>query len=340
MRIFNVCLAILVFAGCATGGKFGGSSGDKPLWMEDKNKAYPQAEYLSALGSGDTYEDAKRVAKGNISQIFRSDISAVSSTVQKYSEILDSKGLSQSESTQQNKSVEVSSNQSLVNIKFAGKYVDGDGKVYTLAFIDRDETGKIYEQRISDNEDNLTSFVDEAKKSKDIITQYSCYRAALAYAKLNRDLLDQLQVISPKDAQMSLITYSYSKLSSQVRKLGKKITYAVQITDDKQDEVKNIIERIMSNLDFTGTKKPLLQVKGKIVFEEEDLSKSVKFYRWNLSVKIVRTDENKVIFSIDKVGRDGGLSAQRAKQVSYYQMRKFLGKSIKKELDAYFDSRL
>ncbi len=340
MKSFKICLFVLFFAGCAAAPKTPQAMQDKFLHSIDRGNSYPQEDYLSALGSGDTYEDAKRVAQGNLAKIFRADVTANSKTVQKYSEILNAKGLQQDESASKESSVEVSTNQSLVNVKFAGKYEDDKGKVHTLAYIDRKETAKIYEQRISGNEDDLSVFVDNAQKSKDILQKYGSYRAALSYAKINRGLLEQLQVISPKDAQMTITKHSYSELSSKVRELGKKITYSVEVQGDQQDAVKGMAERVMHNLDFSGSEKPLLKLKGKVSFAKEDLSKSTKFYRWTLALQIVRTDNNQVIFSLDKVGRDGALSYERAKQVSYYQMRKFLGENIKAELSAYFDSRL
>ncbi len=340
MKLFKICLFALLLAGCATAPKSPKAMQDKFLHSIDGSGEYPAEDYLSALGNGDTYEDAKRMAQGNLAKIFRADIVASSKTLQKYSEILNAEGLRQDESASQESSVEVSSSQSLVNVKFAGKYKDDKKKVHTLAYIDRKETAKIYEQRISDNEDDLSVFVSKAKSSNDILQKYGCYRAALAYSKINRGLLEQLQIISPKDAQMTITKYSYSELSSIVRELGKQITYAVSVQGDEQDAVKGMTERVMYNLDFSGSNNPLLKIEGKVSFAKENLNKSTKFYRWTLALKIVRTDKNLMIFSLDKVGRDGALSYERAKQVSYYQMRKLLGENIKAELDAYFDSRL
>ncbi len=340
MKFFKVCLFVCLLAGCAAAPKTPEAMQDKFLNSIDGAGKFPEEDYLSALGSGDTYEDAKRMAQANLAKIFSVDVSAKSKTLQKYAEILNADGVQQEQSASQESSVETSTNQRLVNVKFAGKYKDDKNKVHTLAYIDRRETAKIYEQRISDNEDNLRVFVQKGRKSKDIIQKYSCYKAALAYSKINRSLLEKLQVISPKDAQMNIQTYSYSKLATGVRELSKKITYVVSVQGDNNDAVKGMAERIMYNLDFKGSKDPLLKLNVSVKFEKEELGKSTKFYRWNLALKIVRTDLNKTILSLDKVGRDGGLSYERAKQVSYYQMRKFLAANIKNELEAYFDSRI
>jgi len=340
MKIFKVCLFVLLFAGCASAPKTPQAMQNKFLHSIDGAGDYPREDYLSALGRGDTYDDAKRMAQGNLAKIFKVDVTAKSKTLQKYAEILNADGLKQDESASKESSVETSSNQTLINVKFAGRYEDDKGKVHTLAYIDRRETAEIYEQRILNNEDDLRVFVEKGRASKDVIEKYSHYRAALAYSKINRSMLEQLQVINPKGGKVNIETYSYSKLASAVREMGKRITYVVKIKGDKNDAVKGITERIMYNLDFKGSDKPLLRLNGSVQFEKENLGKSTKFYRWTLGLKISRTDQNKTILSFDKVGRDGGLSYERAMQVSYYQMRKVLGENIKAELDAYFDSRL
>ncbi len=336
MKCLKIILGmfLLYLAGCAA------SSNNPPLWMADKNQVYSQDKYLSALGSGDTYEDAKRVANGNLAQIFGSNISTSSSTVQKYTEILKAEGVIETEDTKSEKSVQVSSVQSLINIKFGKKYVDDKGVTHTLAYIDRHETAKIYEEKISANEDNLEYFLDKAEESEDKILKFGYYKGAAAFALLNRDLIDQLRIISPKDAETSVVIHSYAEMSAKVREIGNSITYGVEIEGDNNDMVKGITETIFSNLGFNGSAKPFLAVKGKVSFEKVDLSKTTKFYKWEINLKINRTDNGNTIFSIDKVSRDGALSYERAKQVSYYKIREYLGTEIQTKLNTYFDSGL
>ncbi len=327
-------LLLLFLVGCAS------TNISVPVWMTDKNQAYPQDKYLSALGSGDTYEDAMRVAKGNLSQIFQSNIVSSSTTVQKYTEILKKAEVIQTEDTKSESSVQVSSIQSLINIKFGEKFVDDKGVTHTLAYINRQETAKIYEEKISANEENMEYFLDKADENNDEILKYGCYKAATAFALQNKELVEQLRVISQKDAEMNIEIHSYAELSAKVKEIGKKITYSVEIDGDANDAVKGMTETIFSNLGFNGAKKPLLAVKGKVSLEKVDLSKSTKFYNWTINLKIVRTDNGKTIITIDEVGRDGALSYERAKQVSYYKMREFLGTEIQAKLNAYFDSGL
>jgi len=313
----------------------------KPLWMGNKNLLYPNDLYLSALGNGDSYQEAQNLARANISRIFKSDINSVSQLSQKYVEVLKKKTFENMETTTQDKSVTVKSKQNLMNIKFGENYTDKTGIIHTVAYINRKETGKIYEQKIFENSNNINIFLDKANSTRDLIEKYAYYKAAYAYASINKILIDQLMIISPKDGQTTLVSYSYGEISSNLKSIGKQITFEATIKNDKNDKIKDIIGDIFSDLGFSGGQNALLKIDGRVDFEEVDLGyEDKKFIGWELSLKLVQTDIGTSIFSTSDIGREGGTDLKRAQQTTYYQIRKRMKSVIVSRIEKYFDSKM
>ena len=80
-------------------------------------------------------------------------------------------------------------------------------------------------------------------------------------------------------------------------------------------------------------------VSGSLNMSLTDLNREddTIFYRWDMSLNLTQPD-GKTILSLNPSGRSGSISEQEAKSRVYIDIEKKLDKTLKKELNSWFDN--
>ncbi len=336
-KIFYFLIFFLV--GCA-GSSSASKSDAQPNWINNPAALYSSKKYIAVLGTGDNLSQAQNNASSSISKIFDSNIVVDNSLNQEYIEILSSEGLFQNESTQSTSKVSVKSDQKLFNIKFGESFTNQLGKVYTIAYIDRQETAQIYEEKIMDNHDKILFFTERASRAKDIMEQYAYTKAAHTFSTINQELIEQLGIISQDEKEMLILQYSHSLIAATLRELANKIGFWIEIKNDQNSRVKNILVKVINDLGFPISPKPLLTFVGDIRFSDVDLEKeNQEFIVWELNLSM-KDRENRIIFSVYEKGREGGINRSSAVNKTYYQIEKRFKEKLKSDIYSYFNSSI
>ncbi len=343
--VFIIILISLMFISCNSSNQAIAkqSNGKRPAWMDNPHKIYPDAQYLVAIGAGDTRQDAENIAVGNISRIFESKIKVDHTMKERYKSL--SKGtkfVSEELATESTENVNIQSNQSLVNVQFGESYTDKSARIHVIAYLNRSETASIYAEKINATTEQVLFFIDKSEKNEDIVTKYSYMNAALIMSLNNKILLDQLQVISPGDFKIldSNKGYNHNDIKNKTSDLAQKINFSVQVENDSENKVKVLLEEIISELNFNLSDNPVLKIDGKVSFENLDLQRgNLKFAGWDLDIKMTN-NENDVLITIVEKGREGGLDHTGAKRNAVKQIRKIINKKFKKQLISYFDGKV
>ena len=173
--IASLLLMALLLFNCSQSGQNIGSANAKsknkrPSWMDNPHKKYPDAQYLVAIGAGDTRRDAENIAAGNLSRIFESKIKVDHTMKERYKSL--SKGtkfVSEELATESNENVNIKSDQSLINVQFGESYTDKSARIHVLAYLNRKETATIYTEKINTANEQILFFMDKSENNDEVV---------------------------------------------------------------------------------------------------------------------------------------------------------------------------
>jgi hypothetical protein len=326
----------------APAGKSGGAKG-RPAWMDNPGSIYPESQYISALGAGDTRQAAESNASANLTKRFKVQIDVDDTMLRRYESFTKLSGtMSESLSESQQRQVQSRSSETLIDVQFSEIYTDNLGRVNVVAFLDRKKSGDLYAKRIQDNLQSIEVYLANEERTIDIPEKYAYINAALAISQVNEQMLEQLDIISPAHKNRLAVDESrrMATLSEKQQKIAKQIGFSVAIVGDDDQKITIQVQQAISKLGFQLSPQAILTVAGSVDYEALDLRRdNLTFYGWQLDLKL--TDPSgKTLISIVERGREGGLDETAAKRNAVRQMSKIIAKRFQKELIDYFDRML
>lgn len=335
-RLSGLFLSLIVIVcGCATAPDNVVKTGVRPAWMDNPNAKYPFRYYLTAVGEGDNLKDAQSVAIGNLAKMFRSEIKVEEHLHERCVELMGDKS-SYQEKTQFNRDVNVSSGISLINVKYADSYMDNLGRIYSLAYINRYQTAKIYVSRLEKNDARIVSYV---KKSKHVApaVAYAALSAAVAISTESQILMEQLNVISTADKKALKVSYARDDLLQALAEAAGGLRFSVDVAGDQSGKVSGSLENLVTGMGFVISNPPSLKIKAKVLLNETDLKRDdLSFVRYEVKIDVMDIS-GQVVVSVTKQGREGHVSKAEAEARCVRTITSVIENELKTKLQAYFD---
>jgi hypothetical protein len=127
---------------------------DLPPWALQPQEAYPEAQYMSAIGSGRTMDQAERDALRRLAQRFRVMLDSVETQLDDYiAQVGDQiPGTDWEETTNLLSTIRLRSTLELLNARIAERAVSEDGRhAFALAVVERRPTARLYERQMEIN---------------------------------------------------------------------------------------------------------------------------------------------------------------------------------------------
>ncbi len=311
-----------------------------PEWLDNPESKYPNNAYISAIGSGSSRSDAEKDAAAKLSRIFRTNVSATETMEKRYEELTRGNETSAEDYARSVKNVTLSSEESLVNIQFGESYTDSKAQVHTIAYLDRFETGNIYEEMISGNSKQVRFYLNKSTGLSNPMDKYAYAGAAWMIAQKNQDLLRQYKIISPQISSLYNPEYDLNAIQNNYVETAREITFYFDFLGDADRRIENIVSRIFTAEGFQIVNNSgYIMVSGSLNMSLTDLNREddTIFYRWDMSLNLTQPD-GKTILSLNPSGRSGSISEQEAKSRVYIDIEKKLDKTLKKELNSWFDN--
>ena len=309
---------------------------DRPSWIDNPNGKYSDASYLVAIGEGDNRKAAENNATSNLALIFKSDIKVDNSQIDRYNELMGDQEAFQHESNV-TKKVNVSSKQTLFNVKFGESYTSNTGRVFVLAYIDKMETADIYNEKIKVNTEKINFFITTASNTSDKIINYSALNAASLFSLDNEMLIEQLKIISPEFGNTENLGYDHNDITKKSIDAAKEISFSVNIQNDSDGKTTAFIKEFLNSKGFIINSNPILKIDGSVTYEKLDLGRPEKFVSWNLYLNMLDLEEN-TLFSTTAKGREGSVSYDAALSRCVNEIGKKIKSDFGKKLVTYFDN--
>jgi hypothetical protein len=322
------CSAVLLCSSCST------LSHRTPDWVHNPKLAYPENQYLVAVGEGDTRRAAENAAAANLSRIFEAHIESDERMIDTVNET----NTAFTRTTDLTTDINILSAQTLYNIQHAEAWKDEVGRYHAVAYLNRRDTAAIYQDKIREKTAHVQSLHGAAQTSNNLLTQYAGLRAAARIALENELLLRQLQVIHPSIAATAEPPYALGELQKAVADHAKQIRVHIAIENDTNRQMTACLEGLFTRYGFVVGEPGTLFVNGRITINDSGLrANGLAYFRYNFSAQITDADGRTLTTFIEK-GREAVTSPDEATHRCYRTMETGIKVNGVQRLDAYFNS--
>ena len=336
-QLIVIFICILILTSCA-GSKTVKNNGGKPQWLTNPESQYPSQTYITAIGQGFSRSDAEQDAAAKLARIFRSDVQTSELTELRYEELTRGSETTTEDYGKVTKNIQLSAEESLVNIQFGESYADNMGKVYAVAYLHRYQTAAIYEEMIALNGNQINYYYKQSSKNTDPLDRYAYAGAAYTVAVKNEDLLRQIKIISPSMSRLINTPYDMNIVQENYYSCARDITFQVATQNDEDKKIASIIKKLLTQKGFRVNENAYLVVNGEITMEKTELKRDDDsvFYRWELTLDLINPQKENIL-TLNSKGRAGGISDTEAISRVYRDLEKYLNKKLIRELDNWFD---
>ena len=342
--ISSMLLVFLLLSSCVTsdGGTSGFSSSKKaPQWMEDKDAVYSPEAYLAEVGEGDSLKAAKSAAAGAIAQIFRTRVTVDMTVSTRYSEITGSDGNSQgsNKTTDVAQTIGQTADQTLANLRYGESWTDSLGRVYVIAYLDRAETGRLYRQRVLDEDRRVSELLDRARQQTDPLRRFAFLDAALVVSEAAGVLLQQLEIIDMPMARATILSNELGALRAAQADQAAGIKVSVQVSGDEDGRIAALLNDWVAEKGFSASVGGDMLLSAVVSMEKVELNNDYENLNWELNLALMDASGYPVV-AIPRQGRSSGVSASAAESRAFLDMTKTIQGEFDKEFVAYLDSHL
>jgi len=335
----GVTAALLNICSCA--GSPSASRTNMPQWVSDKDEVYPVERYLSELGEGDSLNAARANAAGAIAQIFRQKVKVDSEIRTRYTEIMGSKDelLDIFSQTNFDQKIGQEADETLTNLQYGESWIDEVGRVYTIAYLDRIETGNLYRKRIDRNNRRIADSLDMAEGQQEPLRGYAFLDSSLVYAEANRVLFEQLEIISMPIAQLTKLPYSSNEIRTARANQAMKLKIRVEVAGDPDGRITDALENWITGRGFVSSSSGSMFLAAAVEIEQLELKNKYENLHWTLVIELTDTDGHPVA-ALSAENRSSGISSTAAESRAYRDMIKLVQTDFDKKFSTYLSSFL
>ena len=338
LKVSVVAAAIvLVLAACATGGASSASSASSlPSWYLDPKSVYPDDQYLTAVGTGDSRRDAEQQAMAGLTQTFEARVSVDQRTRERYSEIMSTEGAASETEIQLLQNTRVQSGQTLLNVQFGEAAVDDSGRVHSIAYLERAPTAAVYGDLIGKNANQVQRYLQQADAASSALAEYAYLSAASVVARANEVLIDQLRIISPGNPG-GQVPYDVTSVVQRHAEVGQRLTTSVQVDGAAGERVASVVRQaIGADLFPIGTQNPVLSVQGRADFAPAESGDNFESVEWTLTLDL-RGPDGRSLVTLQEEDRSSGVSEEAATAFAYADMEDVIRDEFVAAVQRYFE---
>ncbi|MCF7847841.1 MAG: LPP20 family lipoprotein [Kiritimatiellales bacterium] len=331
----NGFLALLLVPAMLTGCKTSPPApSNRPKWADNPKTAYPDSAYLVAIGEGDTRRGAENAAAANLARIFESHIESDERLKENSRETLTDF----ERTTDFGTDISILSSQTLFNIQHAESWIDSDGRVHAVAYLDRRETAAIYRGKIGEKNARVHFLDASAAATDDILRKYATLRAAIREAAESRILLKQLEVIHPPSVPETTPGYSIDRIRQQFADAAKQIRVRIRIENDREQKINSAVEELVTSQGFVLGSPPVLEIIGSATITDTGMQTAgLIFVRYQLTLNVA-DQTGATLVSFTETGREAHINLDEAGLRSLRTLETAIKTSFRQRIDEYFNS--
>lgn len=267
-----------------------------PSWFINQyDSTYTKNNFIVAVGSGDSKEEAEENAKISLSQTFNTSIkNAIVTYDNDNSSSLNTRGY-----------IDTSVDE-LVGVNLVDTYLNGDGTFFVRVALNKKIASDKIRELVTPKNNEINSLMNSSNKNdfqylKDLLR---AQKIALSISKYYDQLsvLESVNVISP-----------LMEIENKIANLKKSLNLEVVVNSDNQESSVQLKKVIESMLLDSGVS--LNSTSAKLIVDYSDSMSNQKdgLYQCGFNLKMQLIDNDSVVFSINKDSRGIGISEENAR---------------------------
>lgn len=316
-----------------------------PLWVTDKEAAYPNAEWLCVVESRSDRGAAEAAAMNGLAGLFRLDIQSVTETNQRFAQMLGGKAgetsLTQSRDFEQE--LKTTSNVAgLVGVQ--RDFWTAGGDVAAIARMNRKESIARYSAMIRENSAVIRSLKEDARRMPATFDAYENLNSAANIAAVTDNFQSILSILDPSSTGNQLEYGNAEALKTLAQNAARDIVITVTVAGDDNGRIAKAFSQYFTQKGFrtnaaAGTNPYLLRAQ----FETADVdlpNDRFKFSRYKLQASLEDKKGTGVFTFLDE-RRDGALTVSEARQTNLRKVEAVIATGdFAAKFDAYLGSLL
>ena len=341
-------LFLFFFAAVAVSCASGPSGKAPPLWVTDKEQAYPDREWLCEVDSELDVKNAERAAVTRLAQVFRVDLNAVSvanrQLAEATSKVRGKTRLVTSQSTDiAQELVSTSVVDGLIGLQVESWTNPRDGRVYANARMNRKECSARYAAMIRENESVISQLKAEADSSPASFEAVELLNLGYSIALVTDNLHSLLTVLDTSYISKRPSYGNAEAVRSLARIAAQSIVITVKVDGDENGRIAKAFADSFTSRGFrtnvAGSNPYSLSASFRL--EDVDLNNSRNVFVRYLLACSLKNREGVEILSHSENGREGHLNQSEAKQRAIRTAEQSIGSAgFGGKFDAYLASLL
>lgn len=343
----KIALALLLLASCvsskvgnlssAAGGSAAGGS-KPPRWLLALEEVYPSSAYIAAIGEGYYLDSAQKLAAANVAAVFRANIKENSSTSLQYSSSGSGAAEIVSRQSIQQQTVAREIDQTLLGLSYSEPFTFPDGRILTVAYLDRNRSASIYRNKIASSNDKIKGLLKLATgNDQSLLSKYAILQSASQQAAANQLLMEQLAVINPQQQKFVKLDYQVAEIRNNLQQIAQQLNYAISLTTNAP-ELSTIEQFISAGLQQSGLIRnengdAAIQVVANLEITPYERDNGYQNIIWQLNLKLI-DEQGKQVLDYSDQGRESGQDMQMA-QLS---LLKVLANRVERQLQQRFNN--
>ena len=304
----------------------------EPHWVSNPKLAYPEEQFLVAIGAGDTRQAAEYAATASLSRIFESHIESDERLLDQSRETTSSF----ERTTDFSSDINILSSQTLFNIQHAEAWKDQLGRYHAVAYLNRRDTAEIYRDKIGTRTARVNYLLAHIQTEDDLLKKYATYRAAIQHANIADSMLRQLKVIYPSSVPGATPSYSLNKLRKSLADTARQIEVTISVKGDPENRMAEILQELITQYGFMVGQPATLNLFADVDLSDTgERSQGLVCMRYELMLQVKDTKGHVVITVRDK-GREAHKTLDQARTRSFRTLENAIMISGVQRLDAYF----
>ncbi|MDR3283631.1 MAG: hypothetical protein LBS97_00435 [Treponema sp.] len=317
---FVMCLLLALLAGCASG-PTAVSPSAAPEWVSNKNKAFPDADWLAVVAEGANTGAAESAAMNALARAFEVDLQSLTTANQEFTSIVSQAAGKKSVSVTQSQGFgqEVTTNTNVSGLLGVqtDSWTAANGTVYVVARMNRRECAARYHAMMKENERNVVNLIAQAGRVPGTFDAYAGLSFAARIATVNDNFQSIAHVLSP--SQDSRFSYGNADaVRTLAQRTAASITIGIAVTGDVGGRVAKAFGSFFSDRGFKtgGTGNAPFTLSSTLTLEESDFGpgQTTVFINYTLDAMVSARGGSEV-FTYSGSGRKGHATMQQTRQL-------------------------
>jgi hypothetical protein len=311
-------------------------SGD-PFWYTNKSIEYPDSEYVSSIGSGNTESAAKTAAVSEISLFFKTSADVRNESVAEYNKAISGNKTITTGSRQSSQSAIITSQEDFLGVRFTSAWHNSKNNIwYVLAYINKREAAQIYQSRIDSNIQTIQGLLSAYNKTSDALLGYPYLQNAAAIAVIVEQDVTAINMMGIRAAQNSDNLKLAQKIIGDCRTARSSLTFAVQVTGDRQNKIQRKILALLEKNGFTASRNnSFYTIVGDVYFDEQIGSSGVFFVSPGIELMLVGRDGKELFSYSANIDREGHKTKDGAETRAVLALERDLENNFITEFNAF-----